>query len=66
MSARRTPPSGATCWRGQFNIRWVVLMEVRPLRWVHAIADTRRETSVVGSRSPAASPALAAFRAAPL
>src|SRR5258707_6953231 len=34
MSARRTPPSGATCWRGQFNIRWVVLMEVRPLRWV--------------------------------
>jgi hypothetical protein len=34
MSARRTPPSGTTCWRGQFNIRWVVLMEVRPLRWV--------------------------------
>src|SRR6266436_4452166 len=34
MSARRTPPSRATCWRGQFNIRWVVLMEVRPLRWV--------------------------------
>src|SRR5260370_22789062 len=26
--------SGATCWRGQFNIRWVVLVEVRPLRWV--------------------------------
>src|SRR5258706_13275050 len=33
MSARRTPPSGATCWRGQFNIRWGVAMEVRRLRW---------------------------------
>src|SRR5260370_21164660 len=53
MSARRTPPSRATCWRGQFNIRWLVLIEVRPLRWVleglreHMSDETEDRKSVV-------------------